>query len=94
MDNLTIVSQSTFSGKPLEVAKIIARINFVKSYPLTDQEIEKWAIEICTQKPDLNLDNLRKAMDNLILGKWDYNPHIGIANIFQGLYKLENTMVY
>lgn len=82
------------SEKELEIGKIIVDVNLLFQYPLSVDQISDWSKRLNKTKPDMYLEDLKIAMDKLIVADVEFNPAIGIQNIFVALKSLERPMVY
>jgi len=78
----------------MKIGAEIVSINLLYQYPLTKDQLCDWSKTINKIKPALYIEDLRMAMDKLIVGDCDFNPNIGIQNIFLALKSLERPMVY
>jgi len=91
MDNK---NQSSVSDREMQIGKIIYHVNQLTPFPISDENIIAWAKSIDELKPNLKLEDLKKAIDKLKLGEVDFNPHVGIQNIFNALRLVDRPMVY
>lgn len=77
-----------------KIGKLVYQMNLLAPYPLSDQSIIEWSKCIDELMPDLKLETLKEAIDNMKLGKLEYDKNLGIQNIFLAIRSLERPMVY
>ncbi len=82
------------SEKEMKIGKEVYGINLLTPFPLSVNQIADWSKCINELKPDLQVEELKQAMDKLKLGTVEFNHQIGIQNIFNALRSLERPMVY
>lgn len=66
----------------------IWHMNKLLSYPLSDPQIESWAKTINELTPQLTPEQLRFIINGMMLGELDFDPKVGIQNIFKNYKKI------
>lgn len=75
--------------KELDIAKVIWHVNQLQSYPLSDHQIEAWSKSINELRPNQDIEILIAIINMMKIGSCDYNPRLGIQNIFIALKKYD-----
>ena len=75
--------------KELEIAKVIWHVNQLQPYPLSDNQIEAWSKSINELRPNQDIDVLRAIINMMKFGNCEFNPKLGIQNIFIALKKYD-----
>lgn len=83
---------------PVEIealAKSVYRMNFIfsKFNQLDDGAIEEWAKIINKACPEMTDEILRHLVNGMMMGQYDFNPNIGIRNIFLAYEKFADTPI-
>jgi len=73
-----------------ELIKALYHVNLLVTYPITDGMLEIWASSIQKLKPEITPAVLTEIIDQMKLGKINYDPQKGIQNIFYGYDRLKS----
>lgn len=69
---------------------IVVDVNKIVPFPYPQDELISWCNTVDRLKPDLPLNKLRVAIDELMMGeKIKYDRNIGIQNVFDALRRVE-----
>lgn len=71
-----------------EVCRALITFNQMRAFKLDKVEVLQWKDTILRVKPDVDLDELRLAIDGLVSGEIPYDQAIGIKNIFIALRRI------
>jgi len=71
--------------KEVEIAMVVWHVNQIVTFPLSDIQIEAWSRSINELQPDLDVNELTKAINLVKLGKIEWDSRIGLPNIFSAL---------
>jgi hypothetical protein len=89
----TSVQSTPLNNKEFEIASALTKVNMLAPFPLKDLQLEDWSKTINRLMPDLKLPDLNQVLDNMIIGKVEYDNRKGIQNIFNGLASIERKFV-
>lgn len=76
------------SKKEYAVCKALRVFNQLRAYKLDVVEVLQWKDTIMRIKPDVDLEELKLAIDGLITGEIPFDQSIGIKNIFIALKRI------
>lgn len=93
VQNNTSVQNTPLKNKEIEIAAALTKVNMLSHFPLNDFQIEDWSKNINRLLPDLKLTDLNQVLDNMMVGKVEYDSRKGIQNIFNGLASIERKFV-
>jgi hypothetical protein len=93
IQNNTSVQNTPLKNKEIEIAAVLTKVNMLAPFPLNDLQIEDWSKTINRLMPDLKITDLNQVLDNMIIGKVEYDNRKGIQNIFNGLASIERKFV-
>jgi hypothetical protein len=71
------------------VLEAVDHFNRLRSYPLTREEIMKWAMTLEQVVPNLDPLALCWLVDEMLAGRYDYDRFSGIQQLTIGLQKVE-----
>ena len=78
----------TISPREMAVCKALIVFNQLRAFKLERVEVLQWKDTILRVHPDVDLDELRLAIDGLVSGQIPYDQAIGIKNIFIALRRI------
>lgn len=86
------VNQSLgLSDKELIIAQAVFHVNQLVPYALTDLQISDWAKSINKLIPELDIDSLVYVIDQMKMGRIEWNPKLGIQNLFVNLLETDES---
>lgn len=64
-----------------KTARLVWRLDMVKSFPFEKVELESWARHIHRLCPDVTEERISQIIDKYLTGEWKFNKDEGISQI-------------
>lgn len=74
----------------LDFIKELYHVNYLTAFPISDTILEGWYHCITEIEPALTKEALKWILTEMKVGNIEYNPKLGIQNIFQGFKQYIN----
>ena len=87
MQNLipSTTSLSIAKSDDYSVRKVVFKVNFLVSFPLSDSQIEDWTSEITRLSPHTTIQDLVEIIDKFMKNDYIWDNRIGIQNLFKAI---------
>lgn len=86
MEKLPKKQSVSFPGKLEErIGQTVHRVNTIRKFPLSDNEIEDWSLEIVKQMPRADLRKIGFIVDSFINGSIPFEMGKGVLNFFESV---------
>lgn len=87
MQNLipSTTSLSIAKSDDYSVRKVVFKVNFLVSFPLSDSQIEDWTSEITRLSPHTTIQDLVEIIDKFMKNEYIWDNRIGIQNLFKAI---------
>lgn len=87
MQNLipSTTSLSIAKSDDYSVRKVVFKVNFLVSFPLSDSQIEDWTSEIVRLSPHTTIQDLVEIIDKFMKNEYIWDNRIGIQNLFKAI---------
>lgn len=77
--------------REIKICQSLHVFNQLRDFKLDALQVIEWKDTIQRLAPDADPEKVQCVIDNLILGELDYDPKLGIHNIFKGLKRVRKN---